>query len=429
MDDILALSSPHEGIFDPLFDGILEDNTSNFYSDGLSSGPSSPGSSYRESSSSDFGDMSDLLEELDNNNLKPGIHEVMDLKQGDMSGPLCDKRGLANDFENIPGIIVLGEPGIPEMVEMKPIEDVCDKKPISGIVVLNNIIPGIVVCDNLSENALVSPLNTKSEPLSHCGVCKLVFARKSLLSEHNESFAKSLTCCHCGKGFSSKFQLITHQRKHSKEKPFECTNCGKCYARKTTLSRHQLHYCTTTRGKVEDGFESDILEEALCRMTGQSNSLESDFEPIDRLKEDIVKPAKSKCEATKCKVCDKEFFDVTSLKNHSDYHLQNKSCCHCGKILGNKSKLLTHHRTHTKEHPYSCTFCGKKFAENSTLRKHEATHGAKNFQCQICDRGFVRKDYLAKHLLTHRQTYKCSDCAFVCYSKEDIQKHVLLHKS
>ena len=129
-------------------------------------------------------------------------------------------------------------------------------------------------------------------------------------------------------------------------------------------------------------------------------------------------------EETQCRVCDKEFYDVDSLANHRDYHLSHRTCCLCQKVMGNKSKLLTHHRSHTKELPYSCQVCEKRFAENSTLRKHAATHGERNFRCNVCSKAFVRKDYLAKHLLTHQQTYKCSQCGFVCHSRPDIELHI-----
>ena len=122
-----------------------------------------------------------------------------------------------------------------------------------------------------------------------------------------------------------------------------------------------------------------------------------------------------------------EFFDSSSLENHRDYHLRNRECCRCHKVLGNKSKLLTHHRSHTKELPYNCSLCSKSFAELSTLRKHEATHGERNFRCDICSKAFVRKDYLSKHSLTHRQTFKCSQCSFVCHNRTDIQRHLSQH--
>lgn len=129
-------------------------------------------------------------------------------------------------------------------------------------------------------------------------------------------------------------------------------------------------------------------------------------------------------EETRCRVCDKEFYDVDSLVNHREYHLSNRTCCLCQKVMGNKSKLLTHHRSHTKELPYTCHVCEKSFAENSTLRKHEATHGERNFRCDVCSKAFVRKDYLAKHMLTHQQTYKCSQCRFVCHNRSDIESHI-----
>ena len=135
-------------------------------------------------------------------------------------------------------------------------------------------------------------------------------------------------------------------------------------------------------------------------------------------------------EETRCRVCDKEFYDVDSLVNHREYHLTHRTCCLCQKVMGNKSKLLTHHRSHTKELPYTCQVCDKRFAENSTLRKHEATHGERNFRCNVCSKAFVRKDYLAKHMLTHQQTFKCSQCGFVCHNRSDIESHISkMHQS
>jgi hypothetical protein len=36
----------------------------------------------------------------------------------------------------------------------------------------------------------------------------------------------------------------------------------------------------------------------------------------------------------------------------------------------------------------------------------------------------VRKDYLAKHVLTHRQTFRCAQCAYTCHDEDDIGRHV-----
>ena len=38
------------------------------------------------------------------------------------------------------------------------------------------------------------------------------------------------------------------------------------------------------------------------------------------------------------------------------------SCCQCKKRFGSANKLSTHHRSHTKQRPFSCRFCEKRFA-------------------------------------------------------------------
>lgn len=229
--------------------------------------------------------------------------------------------------------------------------------------------------------------------------------------------------------------MVSHQRKHSKEKPFQCRSCGKFYTHRTTLARHQLHYCHILRAKCEDAKVTNI-----CLEQG-ALGLEEPF-PATTLGDDCVfsvpdlhdersksQISSDKLEPVACLVCDRQFADSAGLRYHRELHYTNRTCCLCLKVLGNRSKLVTHHRSHTKESPYTCTFCGKCFSESSTLRKHEATHGARNYTCPMCDRGFVRKDYLAKHLITHQQTFKCSECDFTCHDNNQIQKHVSVHAS
>ena len=328
------------------------------------------------------------------------------------------------------GLSVSDEDGS-SLASFSSTDDDCIDKPLWKDVCLT-----VVDKDN---NNVIDTLKSES-PMSevgHCSVCKLVFSTPEKLEAHKQKFAAKFACCHCSKRFANTSKLRIHHRKHSKEKPFQCHCCGKYYTHRTTLVRHQQIYCTPLREKAEGrGADEEIVREIV---------FEKDEDKMAKMILDAIgkgaKPAKNsklkttkevanaKSGSTSCKICDSEFFDTQSLDNHRQYHLQQRTCCQCQRVMGNKSKLLIHHRSHTKELPYACSVCDRSFAERSTLTKHVATHGERNFRCDLCDKAFVRKDYLAKHVLTHRQTYKCSQCSFVCYNRLDIEQHVAEHPS
>ncbi|KAM4614127.1 uncharacterized protein O3C94_022166 [Discoglossus pictus] len=133
-----------------------------------------------------------------------------------------------------------------------------------------------------------------------CPECGKCFSQRSRLASHESvhTSAKPFTCSECGKGFKHKGDLLRHETLHTGLKPFECTECGKCFSRKATLINHER--------------------------------IHTDEKPFP--------------------------------------------CADCGKCFRKKSSLVDHERLHTRVKPFSCSECGLCFSQKSYLVKHEKIH-------------------------------------------------------
>ncbi|KAL3867936.1 hypothetical protein ACJMK2_040778 [Sinanodonta woodiana] len=121
----------------------------------------------------------------------------------------------------------------------------------------------------------------------------------------------------------------------------------------------------------------------------------------------------------RCGVCNK-FIATSSFKRHISSH-NGFPCRICGKEFYLNSRLKEHMLMHTGKHEKSslkqqmnyhsgnknvqCEFCGKHFYRLCALRVHIRNHtGELPFKCELpgCSKAFPQKIQLQLHMNTHR---------------------------
>ncbi|XP_037087688.1 gastrula zinc finger protein XlCGF42.1-like, partial [Pollicipes pollicipes] len=134
-------------------------------------------------------------------------------------------------------------------------------------------------------------------------------------------------CGYCGKYFSSRSNMVVHERTHTHERPYTCSHCGRTFSQHGQMVIHVRSH------------------------TGQR--------PF------------------KCSHCDKAFTSSKVLKIHIRTHTGEKPypCEHCGKRFAAYANLVVHRRIHTKVRPYKCQKCERTFEHSGNLQRHARVHG------------------------------------------------------
>ncbi|XP_023249873.1 endothelial zinc finger protein induced by tumor necrosis factor alpha-like [Seriola lalandi dorsalis] len=323
-----------------------------------------------------------------------------------------------------------------------------DSQHAPGVVKLE---PDSTMCDvcgkvmkNKSSLARHSFIHTGKKPFA-CHLCDLRFNRRDNLQHHltrlhpngvakleKQREATAWLCAVCGKTFSCRSRLKTHEVIHSGVKPHRCDLCPKAYMRTNDLEHHKkiVH--------VEGSAEAPRPSSLLCDFCGKEfrcrSQLAVHFQTHTGERPHL------------CDICGRKFGRQYQLKRHKILVHANQmngeesppldapfACGVCGRRLKSEALLAAHSRIHSGDKPHRCGVCMRTFQRATCLKQHhlrvhlkvkvndaqraagrrKSAAPAKMFPCPVCSKVFKFKSLLASHSMIHSEArpHACDFCS------------------
>lgn len=204
-------------------------------------------------------------------------------------------------------------------------------------------------------------------------------------------------CPVCGKQFSYRSSLVSHQMIHQKlPKCHNCTLCSAAFTTIRSLRRHQYTHC--------DNRDKEFICEYCGKRFAYALTLKN-----HRLSHSEERPHS-------CRICGTSFKRISHLRAHEQgvHNLndrcqpKNYTCGICQKGMVKKESLEAHMKEHTGELNYKCNDCHKKFATNTGLNIHISMARCEHYikSCNVCQLEFKADEPICEHLKTKSMSKK-----------------------
>lgn len=221
---------------------------------------------------------------------------------------------------------------------------------------------------------------------------------------------KNFVCKICEKAYSKHSILRAHvvkdHREHEEAKryPYSCQHCKKVYLREKALLKHQQHFrgpcerCGVVFGCSDQFWFHRRDHDSVCKVCNK------EFKNMSSLYTHMNMKHSKK--GVSCSVCDQKFRFKYSMKKHiAKVHISNElaryKCESCDFSVTTQLGLKIHQsKVHgSKLNLFTCKKCKNTFSTKLTYQNHVATHVRKsNVTCPLCSKKFISQ----KALQTHR---------------------------